>query len=120
MVSTHGTCCMFKADASSTKVQKTEFSSQCSALFEENSHKAHDTSMRAELPQWSINKSRNMDVLLDPIKQPLLTEVYTEHRAAEFKNDSSPTDMASVVEAIAHQHTFICNEQITRTSISGF
>ncbi len=110
---------LFKAVSSSTKVQKTEFSSQCSTLFEEHLHKAHDTSMRAELPQLSINKSQNMEVLLDPIKQTLLTEVYTVHRAAEFKNDSSPTDMASVVEAIAHQHTFICNEQIILTSISG-
>ncbi len=49
-----------------------------------------------------------------------IAEVYTVHKAAEFKNDSSPTDMASVVEAIAHQHTFICNEQMTRTNISGF
>ncbi len=61
-----------------------------------------------------------MDVLLDSIKQALLTEVYTVHRAAKFKNDSSPTDMASVAEAIAHQHTFIRNEQMTRTNISGF
>ncbi len=120
MVSTHDTCCMFKAVSSSTKVQKTEFSSQCSTLFEEHSHKAHDTSMRAELTQWSINRSRNMDALLDPIKQTLLTEVYTVHRAAEFKNDSSPTDMASVAKAVAHQHMFNCNEQMTRTNISGF
>ncbi len=118
--STQGTCCMFKAVSSSAKVQKTEFSPLCSTLFEEHSHKAHDTSMRAELPQWPINWSRNMDGLLDPIKQTLFTEVYTVHRAAKFKNDSWPTEIASVTEAIAHQHTFICNEQMTRTNISGF
>ncbi len=41
---------LFKAVSSSTKVQKTELSSQCSTLFEEHSHKA-------ELSQLSINKS---------------------------------------------------------------
>ncbi len=40
---------------SSSKAQKTKLSSQFSIDEDEHSHRAHDTSMRAELPRWPIN-----------------------------------------------------------------
>ncbi len=51
---------------SSSKVQKTKLSSQSSIDGDEHSHKAHDTSTRAELPRWPINR-------LQRCEHPLIT-----------------------------------------------
>ncbi len=64
------------------------------------------------LAQW--------DVFLGPIKQTVLTEVYTYNNVTlqSLKNvlfrekNISSVEMASVIEAIVHKHTFSCNKQV--------
>ncbi len=57
------------------------------------------------------------DVSLDPIEQTVLTELYTQCRAAKFTivrrrgGNNSSAGIAAVVVAIEHKHTFRFKEQ---------